>query len=166
MHKQTCVRWMIRRDMAEVLGLDQQCNERLQWREEDFLTALRQRNCIGMVAEQGDDVVGFMVYHLHKHHLELVRFAAPTEEILSKLLAKLAAKLSSYNRNRVVANIDERETRTLVRLKANEYLAVRVDRNEVEDEDGSLHDAIRMVYRLQVEQETREVMAECGFDVL
>src|SRR5687768_6635477 len=53
------IRWMIRRDMPEVLSIETQCFE-FPWTEEDFLRCLRQRNCIGMVAEQGEKVVGFM----------------------------------------------------------------------------------------------------------
>jgi len=43
------IRWMIRRDMQEVLQAEQQCFDQ-SWTEEDFLRCLRQRNCIGMVA--------------------------------------------------------------------------------------------------------------------
>src|SRR5690348_3144654 len=59
------IRWMIRRDMPEVLQTEQHSFE-FPWTEEDFLRCLRQRNCIGMVAEQGEKVVGFMIYELHK----------------------------------------------------------------------------------------------------
>jgi ribosomal-protein-alanine N-acetyltransferase len=55
------IRWMIRRDMPEVLHTEQGAFE-YAWTEEDFLRCLRQRNCIGMVAEQGEKVVGFMIY--------------------------------------------------------------------------------------------------------
>ena len=55
------IRWMIRRDMPEVLQTETQSFE-FAWTEEDFLRCLRQRNCIGMVAEQGEQVVGFMIY--------------------------------------------------------------------------------------------------------
>ncbi|MEM1305855.1 MAG: ribosomal-protein-alanine N-acetyltransferase RimI, partial [Planctomycetota bacterium] len=49
------IRWMIRRDMQEVLGIEQESFE-FPWLEEDFIRCLRQRNCIGMVAEQGERV--------------------------------------------------------------------------------------------------------------
>ena len=53
------VRWMIRRDMPEVLGIEQQAFE-FPWSDEDFTRCLRQRNCIGMVAEITDSVVAFI----------------------------------------------------------------------------------------------------------
>ena len=44
------IRWMIRRDMPEVLQIERTSFE-YPWSEEDFIRCLRQRNCIGMVAE-------------------------------------------------------------------------------------------------------------------
>ena len=55
------IRWMIRRDMPEVLAIEGQSFE-FPWSEEDFLRCLRQRKCIGMVAEQHERVIGFMIY--------------------------------------------------------------------------------------------------------
>ena len=68
------IRWMIRRDMPEVLHTEQESFE-YAWTEEDFLKCLRQRNCIGMVAEHGEKVVGFMIYELHKSKLHVLNFA-------------------------------------------------------------------------------------------
>ncbi len=68
------IRWMIRRDMAEVLEIESEGFE-FPWREEDFIRCLRQRNCIGMVAEHAERVVGFMIYELHKTRLHLLNFA-------------------------------------------------------------------------------------------
>ena len=61
------IRWMIRRDYAEVLAIEARGFE-FPWCEDDFIRCLRQRNCIGMVAERDDRVAGFMVYELHKFH--------------------------------------------------------------------------------------------------
>ena len=46
----TQIRWLIRRDMPEVLGIENDSFE-YAWKEEDFLCCLRQRNCIGLVSE-------------------------------------------------------------------------------------------------------------------
>src|ERR671912_367951 len=68
------IRWMIRRDMPEVLAIEEQSFE-FPWSEEDFIRCLRQRNCIGMVAEHNERVVGFMIYELHKTRLHVLNFA-------------------------------------------------------------------------------------------
>ena len=47
------IRWMTRRDMVSVLEIENQCFE-FAWSSDDFIRCLRQRNCIGMVAEKDD----------------------------------------------------------------------------------------------------------------
>ena len=68
------IRWMIRRDMPEVLAIESE-NFEFPWLEEDFIRSLRQRNCIGMIAEHDDRVVGFMIYELHKTRIHVLNFA-------------------------------------------------------------------------------------------
>src|SRR5688500_11228918 len=68
------IRWMIRRDMTDVLAIESGSFE-FPWSEEDFVRCLRQRNCIGMVAEHNERVVGFMIYELHKNRLHILNFA-------------------------------------------------------------------------------------------
>src|SRR5580765_7631898 len=93
------IRWMIRRDMPEVLQAEQLSFE-YSWTEEDFLKCLRQRNCIGMVAEYEERVVGFMIYELHKSKLHVMNFAVHPDYrrtgIGAQMIAKLIGKLSSH----------------------------------------------------------------------
>ena len=72
------IRWMIRRDMPEVLAIEGESFE-FPWLEDDFIRCLRQRNCIGMVAEHEDRVVGFMIYELHKTRIHVLNFAVADE---------------------------------------------------------------------------------------
>ncbi|MCA9038691.1 MAG: ribosomal-protein-alanine N-acetyltransferase RimI, partial [Planctomycetaceae bacterium] len=55
----TQIRWLIRRDMDEVLTIERNSFQ-FAWNEEEFLCCLRQRNCIGTVAELDHKIVGFM----------------------------------------------------------------------------------------------------------
>src|SRR4029078_5241790 len=99
------IRWMIRRDMPEVLAIEQECFE-FPWSEDDFIRCLRQRNCIGMVAEQEDRVVGFMIYELHKTRIDLLNLAGRKDYrrrgVGAQMLAKLTAKLSTQRRTRIL----------------------------------------------------------------
>ena len=81
-HKQQLrvhIRWMIRRDMPEVLAIEEQSFE-YPWSEEDFVRCLRQRNCIGLVAEHNERVVGFIIYELHKSRLHILNFAVHDQQ--------------------------------------------------------------------------------------
>lgn len=51
------VRWMIRSDMPWLLQIEDESFE-FPWSEEDFLACLRQRNCVGMVAQSGNKILG------------------------------------------------------------------------------------------------------------
>ena len=142
------IRWMIRRDMPEVLQTEQDSFE-YAWTEEDFLRCLRQRNCIGMVAEQGEKVIGFMIYELHKAKLHILNFAVqPTCRRLGvggQMVAKLISKLSSHRRTRITLEVRETNLPAQLFFRAQGFKAVRVLRNFYED---SGEDAFLMQYRL------------------
>jgi ribosomal-protein-alanine N-acetyltransferase len=105
------IRWMIRRDMPEVMRTERASFE-YAWTEDDFLRCLRQRNCIGMVAEENDHVAGFMIYELHKTRLNVLNFAVhPTVRRLGiggMLIAKLEYKLISHHRQKITLAVRER----------------------------------------------------------
>ena len=104
------VRWMIRRDMPEVLAIEHEAFE-FPWSDDDFTRCLRQRNCIGMVAEVADSVVAFMIYELHRARLHMINFAvARTHRRLgigTHMLEKLCGKLTPDRRSRVVLEVRE-----------------------------------------------------------
>ena len=142
------IRWMIRRDMPEVLQTEQESFE-YAWTEEDFLRCLRQRNCIGMVAEQGEKVVGFMIYELHKNKLHILNFAVhPSCRRLgvgAQMTAKLVSKLSSHRRTRITLEVRETNLPAQLFFRSQTFRAVRVLRGFYED---SGEDAFLMQYRL------------------
>ncbi len=142
------IRWMIRRDMPEVLQTEQESFE-YSWTEEDFLRCLRQRNCIGMVAEQGEKVVGFMIYELHKAKLHILNFAVHPQfrrgGIGAQMVAKLISKLSSHRRTRITLEVRETNLPAQLFFRSQGFKGVRVLRSFYED---SGEDAFLMQYRL------------------
>jgi ribosomal-protein-alanine N-acetyltransferase len=141
------IRWMIRRDMPEVLQTEQLSFE-YPWTEEDFLRCLRQRNCIGMVAEQGEKVVGFMIYELHKSKLHILNFAVhPSWRRMAvgcQMVSKLVSKLSSHRRTRITLEVRETNLPAQLFFRKQEFRAIRVLRAYYED---SGEDAFLMQYR-------------------
>jgi ribosomal-protein-alanine N-acetyltransferase len=142
------IRWMIRRDMPDVLQTEQASFE-FAWTEEDFLRCLRQRNCIGMVAEQGERVVGFMIYELHKHRLHILNFAVhPNYRRLgigTQMINKLIGKLSSHRRTKITLEVRETNLNGQLFFRAQRFQGVKVLRNFYED---SGEDAYLMQYSL------------------
>ena len=104
------IRWMIRRDMPEVLAIEEDSFE-FPWSEEEFLRCLRQRNCIGMVAEHDERVVGFMIYELNKTRIHVLNFAVARDHrrlgVGKQMISKLIGKLSSQRRARIILEVRE-----------------------------------------------------------
>ena len=142
------IRWMIRRDMPEVLQSETESFE-YAWTEEDFLRCLRQRNCIGMVAEQGEKVVGFMIYELHKAKLHILNFAVSPGQrrchVGSQMVAKLISKLSSHRRTKITLEVRETNLTAQLFFRNQGFKAVRVLRAYYED---SGEDAFLMQFRI------------------
>ncbi len=141
------IRWMIRRDMAEVLDIEQESFE-FPWCEEDFIRCLRQRNCIGMVAEHEERVVGFMIYELHKTRLHVLNFAVARSTrrhgVGHQMLGKLIGKLSFQRRTRVLLEVRETNLAAQLFFKAEGFRAVNVLRDFYDD---TTEDAYVMQYR-------------------
>ena len=146
------IRWMIRRDMPEVLAIESDSFE-FPWCEDDFLRCLRQRNCIGMVAEHEDRVVGFMIYELHKARLHILNFAVGTRFRRSgagaQMVKKLVGKLSAQRRNRILLEVRETNLAAQLFFRSSGFRAVSVLREFYED---TPEDAYLMQYRFRSDQ--------------
>jgi ribosomal-protein-alanine N-acetyltransferase len=142
------MRWMIRRDMAEVLAIEAESFE-FPWLEEDFIRCVRQRNCIGMVAEHDERVVGFMVYELTETCIQVLNFAVAVEYrrrgVGSQMVGKLIGKLSNQRRTRIAVEVRETNLPGQLFFRASGFRAVSVLRDYYEDTD---EDAYAMQYQL------------------
>ena len=141
------IRWMIRRDMQEVLAIESEGFE-FPWCEDDFLRCLRQRNCIGMVAEHEDQIVGFMIYELHKQRLHVLNFAVAARfrrmGVATQMATKLITKLSTQRRSRILLEVRETNLAAQLFFRSSGFRAVSVLRAFYED---TPEDAYLMQYR-------------------
>lgn len=144
------IRWMIRRDMPEVLNIESASFE-FPWTEDDFVNCLRQRNCIGMIAEHDERVVGFMIYELHKSRLHIINFAVAREYrrrgVGSQMLQKLVGKLSHQRRNKILLEVRETNLQAQLFFKENHFRAVSVLRDFYDD---TTEDAYLMQFAHQI----------------
>lgn len=156
------IRWMIRRDMPEVLEIERSSFE-YPWSEEDFIRCLRQRNCIGMVAEYDERVVGFMIYELHKNQLHVLNFSvrpdARRRSVGQQMVQKLVGKLSQQRRNRIVLEVRETNLAAQLFFKNSGFMAVSVLRDYYDD---ATEDAYVMHFRYQPESQPLEPVNRIG----
>ncbi len=130
------IRWMIRRDMTEVLAIENGSFE-FPWTEDDFIRCLRQRNCIGMVAEHDERVAGFMIYELHKTRLHILNFAVHPDHrrrgVGAHMAEKLTGKLSYQRRTRILLEIRETNLPAQLFFRALGFRAISVLRDFYDD---------------------------------
>jgi ribosomal-protein-alanine N-acetyltransferase len=146
-HTPVHIRWMIRRDMPEVLAIEQAAFE-FPWSEDDFIRCLRQRNCIGMVAEHNERVVGFMIYELHKNRLHILNFSVHDQfrrrGVGTQMIRKLISKLAPQRRNRIMLEIRETNLGAQLFFRDLGFRAISLLRDFYED---TIEDAYLMQYR-------------------
>lgn len=150
---QAQIRWLIRRDMDEVLNIEKSSFE-FPWSEEEFLCCLRQRNCIGTVAELDHQIVGFMIYELHQSMLRILNFAVLPEMrrqgVGQQMVQRLIDKLSQQRRREIVLEVRETNLGAQLFFAGSGFRALSVLRNHYDD---TFEDAYYMRYSLNAENE-------------
>lgn len=130
------IRWMIRRDMSETLAIEM-ASFGQPWYEEDFIRCLRQRNCIGMVAEYREEIVGFMIYELHKTRLVVLNFAVHPQyrrcKVGTAMIEKLLDKLHPDRRVKITLCVRETNLPAQLFFKKFGFRATQVLRDYYDD---------------------------------
>lgn len=152
MGKQTTavdLRWLIRRDMPEVVEIEQ-CSFPEPYSEDELAAFMRQRNCIGMVAEssRGDVIHGYMIYELHKEHLEILTLAVAPESrgtgIGTALIDRLKGKCSIQHRQQLRLVVSEQNLSAQLWMQRQGFMAEDYYRHKF----GPHHDGILFVWRV------------------
>lgn len=134
--------------MPDVLDIEKSCFE-TYWTEEDFLTCLRQRNCIGLVAELDGRVAGFVIYELHKDRLRFLNFAVHPEcqnnGVGTAIVNRMKEKLSQQRRESLLLTLRESNLKAQLFFRSQGFRATGIVKGYYEDYD---EDAIEMRYTL------------------
>jgi [ribosomal protein S18]-alanine N-acetyltransferase len=136
------LRWMIRRDMPEVLAIEAASFD-YPWDEDELLRHLRQPHHIGMVAEHGERVVGYMVYELLKGRIHVLDFAVPPgfrrQGVGHQMAAALVGKLSYHRRTRITTEVRETNLAGQLFFGSQGFRAVEVIRDAFGDTGESAY---------------------------
>lgn len=150
--QKSAMRWMIRKDMDEVLAIDRQ-NFQNPWSEDDFCAALRQRNCIGQVVELDQRIVGYVIYDIQESAFSIIKMAVdPNLQRLgigSKILQRMKHKLSQERRSSLIIEVGASDEAGQAFLRKAEFKADAVLRKK----DHQINDyAFRMRYSLSAQK--------------
>lgn len=133
------IRWMVRRDMNEVLAIARNNGNNIT--EDEVLALLRQRNNIGMVCEVNEKVVGFMIYELKKQSINVIHLMVdPIQNRLGygmALLNKLKEKLTPIRRTHLKFTLRESNLAGQLFLRKHKCFAIEVVRNYYEDHEDA-----------------------------
>jgi [ribosomal protein S18]-alanine N-acetyltransferase len=96
------IRWQINRDNKEIICIDERCYlEPLIY--SDLIDMLKDRNVIGIVAEDRGHVLGYVIYRLSRWRIEILRMGVdPIERrcgVGTAMLQRLKDKLSHQRRD-------------------------------------------------------------------
>ena len=148
---QVFIRWMIRRDMPEVLRIENESFAEC-WTEEDFINALCCRNNIGMVIEVAECVVGFFIYEIARTQLTVLNFAIRPDCQRRGLgtagINKLKSKLSKERRNKIVLQVRETNLAAQIFFRSQGFKATGLERSAYIDWYGD-EDVYRFEYRFK-----------------
>lgn len=142
------IRWLTRKDLDEVVSIHRGCFGQRRSADE-FLADLYRRNRVGLVAEYGGRVAGFMVYELTRTQIRLLNLAVADQarslNIGRRLVEKLVRKLRCDGRTRVVCEVSERNLAAQLFLRACGFRATEILHQHYVE---TLDDAYIMQYRL------------------
>jgi len=153
------IRWMIRRDMPEVLDIEKKSFED-SWDEDDFMEDLRQRCVIGMVAEHDEKIVGFMIYELNKTDIHILNFAVHPDHRFRGIGNAMAQKLKSKlgpRRDKIFLEVRKSGRDTQLFFKKIGFQAARMLSAFYKDTD---EDAILMEYKYKPDEGSNTLTQE------
>ena len=142
------LRWIIRRDMPFILAIENQSFE-FPWTEREFIRCLRHRDCIGMVVEVNEDVVGYMIYEMCKNTIDLLVFAVHPKYrrsgIGGALINRLIGKLVAGKRSSIVCAVRDSNLQAQLFLRNVGFFCTQVEKDYYEECDD---DAYVMQYSI------------------
>ena len=146
------IRWMIQRDLQEVVRIERDACEH-PWGEREFRNTLKHPNHIGMVIER-QRIIGYMIYSLWLKRIELKNFAVDPyfqrQGFGVQMVAKLISKLSEGRRSSVCVDVWEYNTGAQLFFQACGFKAIEVLPNhyDIPESDGRSGTAYRMEFKL------------------
>lgn len=154
------LRWIMKDDLDEICEIEKKCFE-FPWMKEDFSRCLQKRNCIGMVAEYRGKIVGFMIYELLKHRINLLNIAVSKEyqrrSFGSQLIERLVKKLLTTSRSRIAFTVRERNLNAQIFFRSQGFRAVSILYNYYEtiSEDAYLMQ-LRLSSQMKIQMSLKE----------
>jgi ribosomal-protein-alanine N-acetyltransferase len=133
-----CVRWLIQSDMPAVLEIERASFVK-PWTEDEFKRVLAHNNCVGIVADAGKKVTGFIIYEIFRSKFQLLNVAVHPRHRRkgygTAMLAQIVDKLELGPQESVVGEVRESSLPAQLFLRHSGFRAVEIRRGHFKDKD-------------------------------
>lgn len=136
------IRFMTRRDVNDVLRIDR-ASYVPSLTADELVEALSQHDCLALVADSQDEIIGYIIYHLAAKKIIVSRIAVAPEyrrlSVASALLERVLSKMSIKGRSQTEMILSDQNLLGHVFLRSAGFLATAILHDYTEDgEDAYL----------------------------
>jgi len=134
------LRWLVRRDIDAVLGLEHECFD-CPLEDEEILKCLQGHHSMGMVYERNGLIVGYMIYELYTQYIKLITMGVDKccrrNGYGKIMMERLEEKLSVGNKTRIEVHVNERNLNGQLFLRRMGYKAVSIIKDAYWTDDAA-----------------------------
>lgn len=141
------LRWMTREAMPRILELERGAGG-FSWSPEDFQAVILRKTCLGMVAEYGGGIIGFLLYEILPDGLFVHRLAVAPEYrrqgVASQMMARVCCQLNDHHQRLIRVDVRESNVAAQLFFQSLGFRAQVIFKSHFDDTG---EDAYRMHYR-------------------
>lgn len=135
------IRWLIQRDLEAVVAIEQASGRANPWTKDEFLSKLKQKNCVGLVAEYRRMVLGFIVYELYTDHLSIINIAVEPSDrrsgIATCMIDRLKLMLAVNRRSHITLWVGDSNVNAQLFFREQGFKATGESQHQAQDSDES-----------------------------
>jgi len=123
-------RYMIRRDLKEVVAIDKLVYRERYWSDYTFINYLKMKNGVGKVIEQDGCIVGYALYRYHKKFLGVLRIVVHPQYRRNKVATHLIDDIKSRLKDReLIMSVRESNLEGQLFLRSLGFKAIKIHKD-------------------------------------
>jgi len=147
------VRWMLQRDMPEVLAIEHESFDD-PWTEQEFQECKDQKNVLPLIAEHKELIAGYILFAFSETKYSILNLAVAERYrhigVGTRLMEMVKKNLRKMKRTRITAKVREANLLAQLFFKSQGFKAVSILPGYFLRLDGQHEDAYCMHFRLPV----------------
>ena len=128
------IRWLLRRDIDQILEIEKTCFFTDPWCENDFIICLKQESCMGIVFEDKNNIIGYLVCEFNQYNIEVLKLAIqPIQQRRGfgrHLLSDIKNRLTKKQREFISVKVPDDNLNAQLFFQKNGFINTRVLKND------------------------------------